>query len=181
LDADAIVEAEALVAVAEALVAGFAWSPLVYDDASGDYAVADGVTIHEMDDPVLFDVGVRRRMIPLASPLGLPVELLAAQCPVEEDMVALAAFRLLAEVSVPVAPLGGVLLVKAKADRPKDVAALEQAAEHLPAAHLADAVEWARRRDPATADDLAAALAAARARRAPVRTVRPSRTPRGSR
>lgn len=34
------------------------------------------------------------------------------------------------------APLGGVLLVKVAASHPKDVAAIEQAAKHLPAENI---------------------------------------------
>ncbi|MBI4701759.1 MAG: hypothetical protein HY744_11480 [Deltaproteobacteria bacterium] len=143
---------------------------MVYDDRTGDYEDASDVTVHFMQDPVLFDVGEERWLIPLRSPLGLPVELLAAQHPVEQEMVETAVPKRHGGVAVPVAPLGGVLLVKAKADRPKDVAAIEQAAEHLPAAQLRDAVAWATERDEATAKDLRAILQAARTRRAPVGT-----------
>ena len=53
---------------------------------------------------------------------------------------------------------------------PIRVDAIEQTAEHLPPQVLADAVAWARKRDPATADDLAAILSTARVRRVPKRT-----------
>ena len=59
---------------------------------------------------------------------------------------------------VPVAPLGGVLLVKTKAGRLKDEAAIEQAAEHLPTAELQAAVAWAEREDAATGEDLASLI-----------------------
>jgi hypothetical protein len=109
-------------------------------------------------------------MIPLRSPLGLLVELLAAQHPVEQEMIDTAVARILQGVAVPVAPLGGILLVKTKADRPKDVAAIEQTGEHLSAVEVDDAVAWAKQRDAATAEDLRAILTAARTRRAPTRT-----------
>jgi len=50
---------------------------------SGDYVETDRVFGHEMDDPVRFDVHVRRVMFPLCSPGGMLVELLAARHPVE--------------------------------------------------------------------------------------------------
>lgn len=171
LDADALVAPGALETLAEVLVVTFGWTPLVYDDRTEDYAVAREVTVHFMDDPVLFDVGEERRMVPLRSPLGLPVELLAAQHPVEHAMLDGAMLRAHYGVRVPTAPLGGILLVKTKADRSKDVAAVEQTGEHLGAKELDAAVAWARHHDPASAEDLVAILRAARARRAPKRTV----------
>jgi hypothetical protein len=170
LDADVLAAPDALEGLAGALVETFGWTPLAFDEASQDYAPVAEMTVHYMDDPVLFDVHEERRMIPLRSPLGLPVEVLAAQHPVEREMIDRAAVRVHHGVPVPVAPLGGVLLVKAKADRSKDVAALEQAAEHLTAAEVREAVAWAEDRDAATAQDVRAALEAARARRVPVRT-----------
>jgi hypothetical protein len=170
LDADALVPLDGLERVAAELVETFGWTPLTYDKRSDDYVVADEVRVHFMDDPVLFDVGQERQMIPLRSPLGLPVELLAAQHPVEEEMVDAAVVRSHQGVSVPIAPLGGILLVKAKADRQKDVAAIEQAAEHLSASQVRGAVAWAAKRDAATAQDLRSMLTAARVRRAPNRT-----------
>ena len=101
--------------------------------------------------------------------MGLLVELLDAQHPIEQQMVAEAALRNHFGARVPVAPLGGVLLVKAKADRTKDIAALEQAAEHLSAPILHAAIAWARDCDPATADDIDSIVNAARVRRTPVR------------
>lgn len=174
LDADALVPLEGLERVARQLVETFGWTPVAYDGGSEDYVKADEVTVHYMDDPVLFDVGQERQMIPLRSPLGLSVELLAAQHPVEQEMVDTALTRSHQGVSVPVAPLGGILLVKTKADRPKDIAAIEQTGEHLSASQVGEAVAWAQQRDAATAEDLQALLSAARTRRAPKRT-KPSR------
>lgn len=170
LDADALVEPALLGELSSALVEQQAWVPLVYDPGSGDYLAASGPTVHYMDDPVLFDLHAERAMVPLRSGTGLLVELLASQHPIEQAMVDEAALRRHFGAQVPLAPLGGILLVKTKADRTKDIAALEQAAEHLSAAVLDGAVAWAKRHDPASADDLRAILGAARARRAPVRT-----------
>lgn len=170
LDVDALVDADSVMKVAESLVDTFCWQPVSYDEATGDFVDVDDIATHTMDDPVLFDMQDERLMIPLRSPLGLLVDLLSAQHPVERDMMNCAIVMVRSGVPVPISPLGGVLLVKTKADRPKDVAAIEQTAEHLPAERVKEAVAWARQRDPATADDLEALIAAARARRAPVRT-----------
>ena len=109
-------------------------------------------------------------MVPLHSTMGLVVELLAAQHPVEVRMVEEASPSSKLGVVVPVAPLGGVMLVKAKAYRIKDVAALEQAAEHLDASAVRRALEWAEEADPATGADLRSILTTARTRRAPRHT-----------
>ncbi len=168
LDADALVPIESMVDLAEMLVASFEWTPLSYDDDTHDYVEVDEVTVHYMDDPVLFDVGQRREMIPLHTPFDVLVEFLAAQHPVEEEMIVSSKPIGRHGVIIPVAPLGGVLLVKVKADRSKDIAAIEQTAEHLPTAQINEAVAWAESQDPATADDLRAILGAAKARRVPV-------------
>jgi hypothetical protein len=170
-DADALVDSDKVGDVAQALVEVFGWAPLAYDAATGDYAVVAEVTVHYMDDPVLFDVGQERAMIPLRTPLGLPVELLAAQHPVEVRMVEEAVGTSRYGAAVPVAPLGGVLLVKAKAARTKDDAALEQAAEHLRADDVSRALAWADESDPGTTEDLRLIVRHARERRAPKRTV----------
>lgn len=165
LDTDALVPFDGIENIASVLVENFFWKPVVYDVRTEDYIDAEQVTVHFMDD-----VGQERQMVPLRSPLGLPIELLAAQHPVEQEMIDVAVMRRHQGVSVPIAPLGGVLLVKTKADRQKDHAAIEQTGEHLLARQVDDAVAWARKRDPATADDLRAILSAARSRRAPTRT-----------
>ena len=165
-DADALVPESSLRALAQALTDDFEWTPL-RDDASGDYVQADGVEVLFMDDPVLFDIGRERAMVALESPMGLVVELLAAQHPIEVEMIEGATTLEHHDVSVPVAPLGGILLVKTKADRTKDVAAIEQTAEHLPRAEINEAVEWAEERDPENARDLRAIVDAVRVRRTP--------------
>jgi hypothetical protein len=169
LDADALVSEGRVGDLAMELVEHFDWRPLSYDTDSGDYLDTSEPTAHFMDDPVRFDIGAERVTYPLRSRAGLLVELLSAQHPIEEEMVAAAIIRRHFGAAVPVAPLAGVLLVKTKADRTKDVAAIEQAAEHLGAAVLGEAVEWARQRDPETAADLEAILQHARSRRAPTR------------
>jgi hypothetical protein len=170
-DADALVPREDLETLADELVDRFDWTPLDHDDETGDYVPTSRPVVLLMNDPVLFDVQQQREMIALETPLGLIVELLAAQHPVEQEMVARAAVRTHYAVRVPVAPLGGVLLVKVKANRNKDTAAIEQTIEHLPADQIGAAVAWAVEYDPATAEDL----------RSIVQTVRVRRTPNGRR
>jgi hypothetical protein len=169
LDADALVDGDLIGELALDLVEKHGWTALDYDASVDDYRDVAHPIAHFMDDPVLFDIAAERTMYPLRSDAGLLVELLAAQHPTEVQMVAEAAIRRHFGASIPVAPLGGVLLVKAKADRTKDVAALEQAAEHLTGPVLQAAIEWARRHDPATADDVESIVKTARARRQPVR------------
>ncbi len=169
-DADGLIDADRLGDVSQVLVEVFGWTPLVYDERSSDYTEAQEVTTHFMDDPVLFDIGEERSMVPLRSTLGLLVELLAAQHPVEIEMVDQAMILMHHGAKVPIAPLGGVLLVKAKADRGKDTSAIEQAAEHLSADELRALLSWAEKRDPATAEDLRSMMTATRMRRSPKRT-----------
>jgi len=174
LDLDAMVPASDLLAIAEKLVDDFDWTPLKAD-RYGNYKIAKRPEEHTMDDKVLFVVRQQRRLIPLRNPLGLTVEILAAQHPVEKRMIESAAMRKLEDTVIPVAPLGGVLLVKAKADRAKDHAAIEQTAEHVDASVLAAAIAWAlKTRDP-DVDDLRQSLALVQARlpRPVKRTSRP--------
>lgn len=149
------------------LVEDFSWIPLCYDNDIGDYVVSECVKEHQMDDPVLFDVGMRRFMFPLRSPGGIHFDLLAAQHPIEEEMIDQAMPRVVKGIRVPVAPLGGILLVKAKAGRKKDFAALEQTAENLPTATLQSAVNWAESRDAATTEELTATIRAVKLRMTP--------------
>lgn len=169
-DADALVDTEDLETLAHALVETFAWTPLLYDETAEDYVDTTEVTVHIMDDPVLFDVHEERSMIPLRTPLGLLVELLAAQHPVEQEMIDASAIRTHHGIRIPVAPLGGILLVKTKADREKDVAAIEQTAEHLSGDDLKAAVAWAEKRDPETTREMRQILSAAKMRLVPRRT-----------
>jgi hypothetical protein len=170
LDEDIMVPLESLVGTALMLAGQKGWKPLRYSKRTGDYVIAPVTTIHHMDDPVLYDVGQQRAMIPLLAPGGVIVELLAAQHPVESDMIDGALVAKHRGCTVPLAPLGGILLVKVKADRTKDVAAIEQTAESLPNAELRKAIKWAEKRDPATAQDLASIIDATKLRRNPIRT-----------
>ncbi|MGC4120429.1 MAG: hypothetical protein QM765_38795 [Myxococcales bacterium] len=79
--------------------------------------------------------------------------------------------RLRAAIPVPVAPLGGILLVKLKAHRLLDLGAIGQTAEHLYRTQLDEAVQWAAKRDPATAEELQQLIAKTLARRVPTRMV----------
>jgi len=171
-DADALVPTANLEDFADVLVETFGYTPLLYDAGTDDYVPTDRATVNYMDDGVLFDIHEERSMIPLRSPLGLGVDLLAAQHPIEQEMIELSHMQTHYGVQVPIAPLGGILLVKTKADRPKDVAAIEQAAESLPAQQLDAAVAWAAKRDPETANELRSTMNFARTRRAPKRTTR---------
>jgi hypothetical protein len=172
LDADALVPLEQALALADKLTDEFGWIPIIYDAASRDYVEVDEPLFQYMDDPVLYDIGEQRSMIMLQTPQGLPVDILGAQHPVEQLMVDEAKRTATYGRDVPVAPLGGVLLVKTKAGRLKDEAAIEQAAEHLPASELQAAVAWAKREDAATSEDLTSLIETARARLAPNKTGR---------
>lgn len=169
LDVDAIVSPDGIWRMIEYLISSLDWTSLAYDDATRDYVPATDPETHFMDDPVLFDIGEERQMVPLRSPMGLVVELLVAQHPIEDAMIDEAASRRHYGVTIPVAPLGGVLLVKMKADRKKDVAAIEQAAEHLDQPKLKAAIQWAHDHDADTADDLLSVMSATAARRVPLR------------
>jgi hypothetical protein len=169
-DTDLLVPHDELERFASTLVETFGYAPLVYDADTEAYVEADDVTVHYMDDPVLFDIHQERALIPLRSPLGLDVELLAAQHPVEKEMISHSLVRRHFGVSVPVSPLGGILLVKMKADRHKDVAAIEQTAESLPSTQMQEALQWAEKRDHGTAEDLRSVIGATKTRRVPQRT-----------
>ena len=168
LDVDAFVAEDNILQFADALILDAGWLPLVYSVDSGDYVETSEAILHYMDDPVLFDVGQQRVMIPLSTKDGLPVELIAAQHPVEVEMMERSVIRRHYGIRIPIAPLGGILLVKTKADRLKDKAAIEQVAEHLSGSTLQSAIAWAEERDPATAEDLRSIISVARIRRNPV-------------
>ncbi len=68
-------------------------------------------------------------------------------------------------VRVPLAPLGGVLLVKGLAERTEDLAAIEQIAEQAPIEALDERVAWLRRQDRMSAEWLMSIVAQAKARR----------------
>ena len=143
------------------------------------YAPNNGVALLQLDDDaVLQGLNEYRRVIVLRSPVGVEVQLLAAQHPVEREMIALAERTERFGPDVPIAPLGGVLLVKAMAGRLLDIAALEQTAEHLPFADMVAALKWAEARDPVAGAALRFFMERARARKVPSRQY-PVPRPRG--
>ena len=176
-DADAFVPTASLSRVATTLVETFGWTPLRYERRKRDYVRSRAAMIHYMDDPVLFDVHAQRQMVPLRTQLGLLVELLAAQHPIERRMILESKTINVYGVNVPLAPLGGILTVKMKANRGKDLRALEQAAEHIPADQLRKALAWSRKHDPSTAEEIESLMKEVHLRRVPKRTTPvPTRT-----
>lgn len=92
------------------------------------------------------------------------MQLLSAQHRIERAMIDDAAPGTHFGVSVPLAPLGGVLLVKALAGRTKDTAAIEQTAEQAPSEALDEAVAWLRKQDQVSAEWLTSVVDQAKAR-----------------
>lgn len=167
LDVDVLIETpQVMLRLAQVLVEEAEWQPLRYSVEAADYVEATDPTVHEMDDPVLFALGTPRFMVPMRSSGGLLVDMLAAQHPIEVEVVTGSPLRRHMGVRVPVAPLGAVLLLKSKADRDKDTVAIEQAAELLPRETIEAAMRWANERDPGATEDLIAVVEAARARKA---------------
>jgi hypothetical protein len=170
-DASALLPPTKMSALAEALVGRFGWTPLEYDERAGKYGKANAVAVHHVEDPGLDELKCERQMIPLRSALAMYVELVAAQHPVERHIIGAARVRSHLGSAVPVAPLGGLLLVQIRAGTVKDVGAIEQTVEHLSAARVEAAIAWARKHDRAGADKLRAVVEAVWKRRTPVRTV----------
>lgn len=73
------------------------------------------------------------------------MQLLSAQHRIERAMVDDAMPGRHFGVRVPLAPLGGVLVVKGLAERTKDIAAIEQTAEQAQIEALDAAVAWLRK------------------------------------
>lgn len=67
-------------------------------------------------------------------------------------------------VKIPLAPLGGVLVVKGLAERTKDIAAIQQTAEQAPIEALDEAVAWLQKQDPVSATWLTSVVDQANAR-----------------
>lgn len=155
--------------LADRLVGVFGWIPLGYNEETGKREDADEVGVYLVDDPVLADVGEQRQSIPLHAGLGLTVRILAAQHPVEQEMIAMAVALDYRDIMVPVAPLGGILFVKMKAGRTLDLGAIEQVAEHTSRRVFDDAIAWARQRDAAIADELQSIVNVVEKRLTPIR------------
>src|SRR5690606_20243182 len=111
-----------------------------------------------------FSLPCERVMYSLRSPPGSLVQLLSAQHRIERAMVDDAVPELHFGVRVPLAPLGGVLLVKALDERTKDIAAIEQTAEQARSEALDEAIDWLRKQDRVSAEWLTSVVNQAKAR-----------------
>jgi hypothetical protein len=163
-DVDVLVSRHATLALATVLCRFAGWTPLQYRSWTRDYVPVAEPTLHHFDDLVLFSLPCERVMYSLRSPTGLLVQLLSAQHRIERAMVDDAVPGRHFGVSVPLAPLGGVLVVKALAERTKDVAAIEQTAEQAPSEALDEAVDWLRKQDRVSAEWLTSIVDQAKAR-----------------
>jgi len=140
-DVDILVPPHSLKVVANALVDSCAFQPLEHV-GGGRFVMMGTVSVHWADA-----FGKTRFTVPLLSPLGMRLELLGALHKAEHDTIATSNVQKYLGLSVPVAPLGGVLLLKTMARRDKDVAAIEQAARNLTFEQLRSAMVWAVQRD----------------------------------
>jgi len=144
-DVDVLVPPHSLKSIANTLVDSCAFQPLEHV-GGGRFIPRDAVDVHWADS-----FGKTRFTVPLLTPLGMRLELLGALHQAEYDMIATSNVQKYLSLSVPVAPLGGVLLLKTMAHRDKDVAAIEQAARNLTFEELRSAMVWAVQRDAKTA------------------------------
>lgn len=151
-DVDVLVSAHATRVLATVLCKLAGWTPLQYRSWTRDYVPVAEPTLHHFDDLVLFSLPCERVMYSLRSPSMLLVQLLSAQHRIERAMVEDAAPGLHFGVTVPLAPLGGVLLVKGLTERKKDIAAIEQTAAQAPSEALDEAVAWLRKQDRLSAE-----------------------------
>src|SRR5262249_12728960 len=151
-DVDVLVERHDTLALATELCRAAGWTPLQYRSWTRDYVPVAEPTLHHFDDLVLFSLPCERVMYSLLSPPRLLVQLLSAQRRIERAMIDDAAPGQHFGVRVPLAPLGGVLLVKGLAERTKDIAAIEQTAEQAPSGALDEAVAWLRKQDRVSAE-----------------------------
>ena len=140
-DVDVLVPPHSLKNLANTLVDSCAFQPLKHV-GGGRFVPMATVGLHWADS-----FGKTRFTVPLLSPLGMRLELLGALHHAEHDMIATSNVQKYLGLSVPVAPLGGVLLLKTMARRDKDVAAIEQAARNLTFEELRSAMVWAVQRD----------------------------------
>ena len=163
-DVDVLVSRHATLALATELCRSAGWTPLQYRSWTRDYVPVAEPTLHHFDDLVLFSLPCERVMYSLRSPPRLLVQLLSAQHRIERAMVDDAVPGLHFGVRVPLAPLGGVLLVKALAERTKDIAAIKQTAEQAPSEALDEAVAWLQKQDQVSAEWLTSVVDQAKAR-----------------
>lgn len=140
--------------IAQWLVDVYAWIPLRYDRDSRMYVQTDCLIEHQFHDHALYELGVLRSIYFLESPEGVKLDLLLSQHPMERSAISNAIEHPVLSTSLQVAPLGAVLVLKAKAARRKDEAAIEAAFEWLDSAAIYDAIAWADARDPEAARGL---------------------------
>ena len=166
-DVDVLVSHHATLTLATELCRSAGWTPLQYRSWTRDYVPVAEPKLHHFDDLVLFSLPCERVMYSLYSSQRLLVQLLSAQHRIERAMVDDTVQRRHFGVSVPLAPLGGVLLVKALAERTKDTAAIKQTAEQAPSEALDEAVTWLRKQDSVSAEWLTSVVDQAKARGVP--------------
>ena len=163
-DVDVLVSRHATAALATELCRAAGWTPLQYRSWTRDYVAVVEPTLHHFDDLVLFSLPCDRVMYSLRSSPGLLVQLLSAQHRIERAMVDDAMPGRHFGARIPLAPLGGVLVVKGLAERTKDIAAIQQTAEQAPIEALDEAVAWLRKQDPVSAEWLTSVVEKARTR-----------------
>ena len=166
---DLLVASESIEVFAEKLVTGFHWTPLAYDRERACNVTARRVKLECFEDPALADIGQVRQRISLDSFVCVQVTLFAAQHPIELDMIEPESDDpMFHAYSIATAPLGGVLLMKAKLGRTRDFEAIQHTAENLSATAMSEAIAWAHARDPENAEVLAKIVRAAQERRVPI-------------
>ncbi len=164
-DVDLLVPLRDVYRLAKALSSTAGWAALSYRPQRRDFVPVAEPELHRFDDVLLFSLPCERVMYTLRAPSSVLVQLIAAQHPIERAMLADAAPLVVGGVVAPVAPLGGVLLVKGIVARPKDTAAIEQTAAEASRESFDGAVAWLRGHHGAWAVWLASVASAAAARR----------------
>lgn len=168
-DLDVMLHVDRLLAVAGQLAHTGGWCPATRRADGRCYVLAPAVEVLEWADPVLAEVDLRPKMVPLLTSAAVVVKLFAAQHSVERDALRTSVFRTCCGIEIPVAPLGGVLLMKAMLGRTVDLAAIEQVAESVPIGELRRAIAWTERRDPQRGARMRTFMEAVKRRSAPVR------------
>lgn len=171
VDADILVATNELRALGQRLV-DVGWTPIRWDYRKKDYVTADDFTIQRFDNDLVLKglpESPARQVGMLESPDGMPVDLLAAQHPFEQQMLRDSKPKELNNHAVETAPIGGILLAKMLANRGKDRLAVIQAAEYLTPKQLKDAVTWAYEWDTDAASELRNLIAETRKQLVPNR------------